>query len=59
MRRQQAHDRGAGADLDVVAVRAEAEDAQRPVRRLRKSQLQHGCPSQVRFQTVQNGLPLR
>ena len=54
---QEAHDRAAGADLDVVAVRADAEDAQRPVSRLRHNQLQHGWPS--RFQTAQNGLPLR
>jgi hypothetical protein len=39
---QQPHDRGAGADLYVVAVRADAEDAQRPVGRLRETQLQHG-----------------
>ena len=56
VRREEVHDRAARADLDVVAVRAEAEDAQRAVSRLRNNQFQHGWPS--RFQTAQNGLPL-
>ena len=57
MHPQEAHDGGAGADLDVVAVGPYAEYSQRPFERFRQKQLQHGWPS--RFQTAQNGLPLR